>query len=201
MKRRNLPKLHKTNADDYVSHLRLITWIVCNSLLNNNRCPGLKPELDKNIAYFHIFQQLPHQRPIKLRDGARLGINEVAKRLYTVPVLSFGSFVHISLLLLFTQQKYFFHKVIIVLSALRSVYQLLLQLMHCRKLIRQYAKLKSVYFIYSNTTIAVTLRIIIPQRWRKVNRQDKQQGYAVDHIIVYSHRAFILLIQCFIQLL
>ena len=92
--------------------------------------PDLKQNSIKDITYLYVLQQLPHQRPIKLCDGARLGINEVAKRLYTVPVLSFGSFVHISLLLLFTKAQDFFRQIIVVRAAFRPVDQFLLQLSH-----------------------------------------------------------------------
>ena len=84
------------------------------SLFNADRHTGLEPELQKKLADLDTFQQLPHQRLIKLRDGARLRIDKVQQFLNTLPVSCFGSIVHNGLFLHLTQMQDFFCQVVIV---------------------------------------------------------------------------------------
>ena len=53
------------------------------SLFNADRHARLEPELQKKLADHDAFQQLLHQRLIKLRDGARLRINILTQLLYS----------------------------------------------------------------------------------------------------------------------
>ncbi len=87
------------------------------SLFHADRHTGLEPEFQKKLADLDTFQQLPHQRLIKLRDSARLRIDEVQQFLNTLPVRCFGSIVHYRLFLHLTQVQDFFRQVIIVHTA------------------------------------------------------------------------------------
>ena len=84
------------------------------SLFNADRHTGLEPELQKKLADLDTFQQLLHQRLIKLCDGARPRIDEVQQFLNTLPVRCFGSIVHYCLFLYLTQVQNFIRQVVII---------------------------------------------------------------------------------------
>ena len=69
--------------------------ILLYSLFHADRHARLEPEFQKGLAGLDAFQQLLHQRLIKLRDGARLGIDEISQFPDSLLALVLGSLIHV----------------------------------------------------------------------------------------------------------